>query len=97
MGFRVRIVSLVIIGENKSIDLQDVGETGEMTTMTSTPQTKAGKMEGKSTLSVLKVFEGINVSHLTTVAPQMISLMPPPLNTVIRVKLGGTAYLPLSY
>ena len=24
----------------------------------------------------------------------MISIMPPPLNTVIRVKLGGTAYLP---
>ena len=62
--------------------------------MTSTPQTKAGKMEEKSTLSVLKTIEGINVSHLTTVVPQVISITTPPLSTVIRVKLGGTAHLP---
>uniref|UniRef100_A0A8C2XCY5 Ig-like domain-containing protein n=1 Tax=Cyclopterus lumpus TaxID=8103 RepID=A0A8C2XCY5_CYCLU len=43
---------------------------------------------------MLKAIEGINVSHLTTTAPQIVSITSPPSTTVIRVKLGGTVYLP---
>ncbi|XP_036439146.1 uncharacterized protein LOC118816713 [Colossoma macropomum] len=49
---------------------------------------------GDSTLLALKVTGDINVRHLTTLAPQMISTMSTPMKKVIRAKLGRAVYLP---
>lgn len=49
---------------------------------------------GNSTPPSLRVTESMNVSHLTTLAPQMIMATPNSLKTVVRVKLGRMGHLP---
>ncbi|XP_036439545.1 uncharacterized protein LOC118817010 isoform X2 [Colossoma macropomum] len=57
-------------------------------------RTRAEKTLGNSTFLALKVTEGINMSQLLTLAPQMIATTSTPLQTVVRTKLGRAVSLP---
>lgn len=57
-------MTLVVIDEHRSIEFHVIGETKESTTMISTLQPNVTTVRDNSTLLILTVTKGFNVSHL---------------------------------